>query len=323
MRLHREINLIEKIVLVDGLSRTGKSMLGPIFASFEQVEIERVEAIFEYIPFLDSIRKIERDAAVELLLLEADTKLYESRIGRNTNFRIADHSGVFNNPFKWEYFKRLFQKGTTAVVNDVRKNKTIFQVQTHDVLGIIDPYFDAFDNKIYILEMVRDPIDLIYSWFQRGWGHRFTSDPLSFTLTIKTESGIAPWYDMLIDYRYNSLKPMDRIIMIIDALQQRSLKKYNELGNNRKRQILWIVFEDFVTKPEESLLRIESFVGTKRTKYTRQAMKKANCPRRLNMNDHKKKEKVIKSHASPEIFNKIESMYEWYKKMKEISEIGS
>ena len=53
-------------VFVDGLTRTGKSMMGPILASFARVEIERVEEIIEYIGALHRMGKISQDAAVAL-----------------------------------------------------------------------------------------------------------------------------------------------------------------------------------------------------------------------------------------------------------------
>ena len=321
IQLYRDTNMIEKIVLVDGLTRTGKSMMGPILASLENVEIERVEAIFEYIPFLDSIGKLDRDASVILLKLEADTKLYESMIGRNTNFRRTDHSSVFNNPFKFEYIKRLFRKEGQSVVNDISRNKTIFQVQTHNTLGMIDPFFDAFDDRVFVIQMIRDPVDLIYSWFNRGWGERFGTDPLAFTLSIKTDNGIAPWHDILIDGEYNRLTPMDRIIYMIDALQQKSLKKYHELDENRKTQVLWIIFENFVTMPLKILPNIESFLGTCRTKHTTKTMRKQRCPRKLDKNTRDKKMETIKDKASPDVFQKVDQLYEWYNIVKDIARV--
>jgi hypothetical protein len=319
IQLCRNTNLIEKIVLVDGLTRTGKSMIGPILASLENVEIERVEAIFEYIPFLDSIGKLDRDAAVVLLKLEADTKLYESMIGRNTNFRKTDHSSVFNNPFKFDYIKRLFRKEGQSVVKDISRNKTIFQVQTHDTLGMIDPFFDAFDDSVFVIQMIRDPVDLIYSWYNRGWGERFVTDPLALTFSIKTKNGVAPWYNLFIDGEYNNLIPMDKIIYMIDALQRRSLKKYYDLDRNRKKQVLWIIFEDFVTMPFNVLSNIELFLGTCRTRHTIKTMRKQRCPRKLSKKIRDEKKQIIKDKASPEAFQKIDQLYEWYNTVRGIA----
>jgi len=319
IELFRNTKIIEKIVLVDGLPRTGKSMIGPILASLKNVEIERIEDIFEHILLLDYLGKLDRDAAVMLLKMEADNKLYQSLIGRNTNFRKTDHSSVFNNPYKFKYFKRLFAKEGPCVLKKINQNKNIFQVQTHNALAMMEPCFDAFGNSVFLIEMVRNPIDLIYSWYKRGWGYRFGTDPLAFAITLKTTSGnIAPWYDLIIEGNYNDLKPMDRIIEMIDALQEISLNKYKEFDEIKQSQIHWLFFEDFVTKPDLYLKRVESFIGTKRTRHTSKTMKKENCPRSIDLDLRKTKEHIIKENASLETFKKIEKLYDWYHTIKKI-----
>ena len=320
VELFRNTKIIEKIVLVDGLPRTGKSMIGPILASLKNVEIERIEDIFENVLLLDYLGKLDRDAAVMLLKMEADNKFYQSLIGRNTNFRKTDHSSVFNNPHKFKYFKRLFEKEGQCVLKKINQNKNIFQAQTHNSLAMLDPCFDAFGKSVFLLEMVRNPIDLIYSWYKRGWGgNRYETDPLALTITVKTKSGnIAPWYDLLIEGNYNDLKPLDRIIEMIDALQEKSLDKYNEFDENKQSQIHWVIFEDFVTKPDLYLKRIETFIGTKRTRHTRKTMKKENCPREIDFDFRKTKEHIIKENTSLETFKKIDKLYDWYHTIKKI-----
>jgi hypothetical protein len=108
--LSRDSLLADAVVFVDGIARTGKSMLGPILASFDRVELERMEEIFEYVGTLHRLGKIDREAAVALLKLECDMHLYNSSIGRNVNFRFGDHSSVWRNPNRLRYFKRLFGK---------------------------------------------------------------------------------------------------------------------------------------------------------------------------------------------------------------------
>jgi hypothetical protein len=318
VRFKRNVSLVQKIVLVDGVTRTGKSMLGPIMSAMQGVEIERVEAVFEYIPMLYSMGHITRDAAVDFIQLEADTKLYESFIGRNTNFRYTDHSSVFNCPDKLKYFKRLFKKDVASAPSQIMDQGIVFQVQTHDTLGMIDIYFDAFGENVYVLEMVRDPVDLIYSWHMRGWGHRFTSDPLALTFTIETEDGIAPWYHSLLAEPVKPDAPADNIICMIEALLKRNFDKYTELEPWMKKQVHWIIFEDFVTRPHEHIPRIEKFIGIKASGALQSQLKKERCPRVLKEEDRRAKFKIIKEKASPEAVEKIDGLYEMYQKVKEI-----
>lgn len=319
IRLLRENVLADQVVLVDGFTRSGKSMLGPILASLERVEIERVEAIFEYTALLHSLGKIAPDAAAQLLRLEADTKLYESRIGRNVNWRYRDHSGVFNNPFKLRYLARLFGPDGQAVLETMRAEKPIFQVQTHDTLGMIDPFYPAFGKGLRVLEMIRDPIDLAHSWYRRGWGDRFTSDPLSFTFTYEGSDGQAPWYGLLLEEGYNSMPAVDRILRMILGLYRRTVDKVRSLDEEQRRQILWIPFERFVTAPEADLARIESFLGTRRTPGTAGVLKRERCPRSLPAADREKKRRELREKASDRAWKALDEVHDIHRWMESLA----
>ena len=43
---------------------------------------------------------------------------------------------------------------------------------------------DKLDINYKMIELYRNPIDNLYSWYTRGWGDRFQNDPRSFTLNI-------------------------------------------------------------------------------------------------------------------------------------------
>jgi len=312
IKLVRDVRLWDKVVLLDGLGRSGKDMTAKILASFENVEIERIEPIFERIPVLVSFGKISKDAAVQMLQMEVDMKLYESMIGRNTNFRFKDSSSVFNNPFRFEYFKRIFGKDGKVIVEKILKIKPVFQMVVHDTLMHIDIYFEAFGEKIFVLEMVKNPVDLIFSWYIRGWGGRFTSDPRVACFTYQSNVGIAPCHNLHIDGEYNELKPMDRIIHLIEGNFLNTFKKYNEMDGNKKKQILWLVLEEFVTNPEENIVRIEKLLGVKRTKHTDKQLRKERCPRVIDKEERQKKLEIIQSKASPLSFQKIKGLCECY-----------
>ena len=109
---------------------------------------------------------------------------------------------------------------------------------------------------------------------------------------------------------------MDWIIHLIEGNLKHGFKKYQEMSAERQKQILWIVFEEFVTKTEENLARVENFLGVKRSNYTTKQLKKERCPRVLDNGDREKKKEFIKSKASPEAFDKIKELCEYYEAVK-------
>ena len=107
----RQKQLTEKIVIVDGQPGCGKTMLSPIIASMERVELLSYAFEIEFICRLFHLNKIQSDAAISMIRMLVDHKLYQTMMGRDTNFRFSDLSSVFQDAEPLRYFKRIFQKG--------------------------------------------------------------------------------------------------------------------------------------------------------------------------------------------------------------------
>ena len=315
MILKRNVSLVNKVVLVDGQGRSGKSLLGPVLGSFDSIEVERVDPIYENIALLDSLEKIDRDASIQMLQLRTDLLLYESMISRNTNFRIYDHSSIFNTHRKWHYLKKLFSKEGQIVVDEIKKNKPIFQVITHSALSMINPFFEAFGDKLRIMQMLRHPTTLIYSWYNRGWGSRITEDPRSFSMTFSSERGeILPWYTV---DKYHELSEVNRLVQMVSNISEKAYKSYFSLTDRQKKQVCWIIFEDFATDPEPDIIRIEKFLDTKRTKFTKKQLKKANCPRVFDEKSISKNKEYLLKEMSENSLMRYNQMCEYYTSLKQ------
>jgi len=315
MILKRNVSLVNKIVLIDGQGRSGKSLLGPVLGSFDSVEVERIEALYENIALLDNLGKIDRDAAVQLLQLRTDQLLYESMISRNTNFRFGDHSSIFNTHRKWHYLKNLFSKEGQIVVDKIQKQQPIFQVITHDILSMNGPFFEAFDNKLRVFQMLRHPATLLYSWYNRGWGRRLTEDPRSFSMTFESESGeILPWYTV---EKFRKLSEVNRIVQMVSNISEKTYNGYCSLTDRQKEQVCWIIFEDFATDPEPDIIRIEKFLDTKRTKYTKKQLSQANCPRVFDEKSAEEQKNFLLKEMNEDSLNHYNKLCEIYKSLKQ------
>ena len=64
IEFYKPESLLSNFLLVNGTSRCGKSLVSPIISSFENVEIERMESIFDFISVSHYFGKIERNCAI-------------------------------------------------------------------------------------------------------------------------------------------------------------------------------------------------------------------------------------------------------------------
>ena len=100
----RQKQLTEKIVIVDGQPGCGKTMLSPIIATMERTELLSYAFEIEFICRLFHLNKIDNDAAIAMVRVLTDHKLYQTMMGRDTNFRYSDLSSVFQDSNPWRYF---------------------------------------------------------------------------------------------------------------------------------------------------------------------------------------------------------------------------
>ena len=101
------------------------------------------------------------------------------------------------------------------------------------------------------------------------------------------------------------MNPYDRAgEMIIKLINERN-RTYNRLSINKKKQLLIIHFDDFVTNTDKNLIKLKKFLKRRQTKFTKKTLKKHKCPRIISKNDYMKKKTFLKKKLSRTIYDKI------------------
>jgi hypothetical protein len=270
------------VVLVDGLTRSGKSLLGPILSSFERVEIERMEPDLEWIGDMWHLQKIERDAAVTFLRLAVNRLFYEGLIARNTNFRFGDHSSVWRSPARWRYFKRLIVGERLPLAERVGRERPIFQNMVHHQLMNFSLYEDAFGDRLRMVEMIRDPVDLIDSWMRKRKGELIGSDPLISMVFVRWDRRDLPWYASGWEEQYLASTPLDRVVLLIARKWRLSIDTFRVLTPSQREHLFLVPLEDFVQRPDAYVTGLGAFIGARPTRQTRGALSSQRCPRRYD-----------------------------------------
>ena len=114
----RDQFLTDKLLVLDGLTGTGKTMISNVLESFEKVEVGRFIYDVEHIAISHELGALRTDAARALLGLLIDWKLYDNMISREVNFRPSDLSCVLKNGRALKHIKRLFSRMATLLPVD-------------------------------------------------------------------------------------------------------------------------------------------------------------------------------------------------------------
>ncbi|MDP3244327.1 MAG: hypothetical protein Q8M83_01570 [bacterium] len=334
LTLSRPNYLAEKIVFLDGLTGTGKTLMAPLLSSLQRVELSKFDHIYEFLGALNSMEKIDSDAAEYLISMYADFALYNIMISREINFRFNDLSSVFRNCGTWRYLRRLWYKDGVAVEARIKKEKPILQIIAHQALPIMDSTFRALKGRLRVIEMVRHPLYLIEHW--NTYIERYGCDPRDFTIWIDYNGKTLPWFARGWEELYSVFSPMDKVIYTIQWLTNQAEEMVSRLEVTQQKQILFIPFEHFVLKPFPFLRQIEELLETKMTSATKRVLRQQKCPRKqitagpakaiykrygwtepdprsTTLTDLQKKRAIAQSLATPaalEVLDKISREYE-------------
>lgn len=270
----RDKTLAKDIIILDGLTGTGKTMFSPLIASLKGVQNPRFEYMIEYLLISAHLGKLEKNTTSALLNLLADIKFYDGLISRDVNFRPSDLSSVFANKKFMQYFWQLFSKDGEAVEAIIENDSPKLFFITHQILSCLEQLKDAFGQRVKVIQMVRHPLYLIDHWLSYIDMHG--NNARDFTIWLNDNSSrTVPWFSSDWRNEYHEMDKIDKVLKSIETL----MNPVYECINSSDDSVMIIPFEKFVLGPNDYLKRLEQFVSTTITDQTRSVMKDQNLPR--------------------------------------------
>ena len=302
-------NIARNIITVDGISRTGKTMLNSIIPSLDCVEHTKNLTFLEHIVPALSMGAINPEFAKVFVRMALNETAYNEHIGRNVNFRYDDLTGIFNYKEPEIYFKRLMKQDGDKIIEELRKSKSFIPIMTHEILVNLE-FFDILGIDYFMLALFRNPLDTIYSWWKSGWGERFGTDPRAFTLTIEHSGLQLPWYCLGSEEEWLGLNSVERCAHTVIDLNERAVKQYKKASN--KERIYLMTFEKFLKNPHEEIKKISFFLGTEQSIHTNYLIKKNLRLSVLNPEDRERKKVTLKTEMKKDLFDQLMALVEDY-----------
>jgi len=310
LNLERKNLLHGEVVFADGIGSSGKGMLSHILSSLTRIEKQQNHISIDYISTIHWLGKIQFDAAKTYLLSELDMHLYHAFIGRDMNFRFRDSTSIFTNAKILNNFFRLLMPAGDAAIERIKKNRPILNEAPHDALRNAQFFFDCFD-KLKIIYIIRDPIDLIEDWKRRGFGKRIGSDRREFQFSINYNGEVKPIYLLESDKKYQELSEIQRIIIMIKFCFKQNLEGFEKLGVEDKKKILFTSFDSLCKNPRDIVKNICFFLNVKTTKATNKILRKEKLPRSI-LQRATKAEFINLYDLDDEFKEELDKIYDYY-----------
>ena len=298
--------ITNNIVIIDGIARSGKLLLGTIVSSFSNTEHFEMGRNFEDIAPGIEFKKMKIDYAESFIKTYLNELVYNKYLSRNVNFRASDKTGVANSQYFKLYKKRLKREEGDKIINLIKKEQKIFPFVTHDLLLSINS-FNKLNFKYKMVYLFRNPFDLIISWYKKKHGTRLGKDQRMFSLMIKHKKRVYPWYNEIIrEYKkYNNIETCANLVF---NLNKKTIEKFKKLKRNSKKDIFISTYSKVSQNTNNELKKIAKFCNTKFTKKTHDIINKEKLylkNQRSYLFKLEKRKQFIKSNVSKKIYDKL------------------
>lgn len=305
---------VKRVLFLNGLTRSGKFFLGNLLASLTHLEHYQYAAILEHLAYMVHLGEITEETAAALIRLHIDDHAYDMAIGRNLNMRSTDLSSLQRSPDLALYLRRSEAADIPVLLNDFESNKRRPCFILHDCFNRVSLFCSAGFEDMKMIHLDRHPIDLAYSWYQRGWGTRFGTDPMSFVPVVTGDKTPLPWFAASWKERYENLSPMDRVIESISYLRRTGEEAFQKLSIDEQKQIFWTTYESLVECPEPTLRAVADFLNVSvKEDALSMVLKQERVPGKSPAESRNKKLSEIREKSSPESFRtllEVASQYE-------------
>jgi hypothetical protein len=326
IKIEKRSNLENDIIFVDGIWGSGKSLLGPIVSTMNDVEWYCSDSTFEYVCWLNKMKKMSNDAAIFMLQTRCDTLSHWTTIGREINLRWSDDTGLKNIPNKFSRISRLWRKDDERILPNINSSNTALCIMPHMLALAPDLLFEAFQNRIKLIEVVRHPLHLIQH--VRSYLERFENarehTPSFYHNGIKIPWLLAGQADLFC--KANLFEKA--IIFICVAFQ----KLRNEIKNmvDLKIKHLVVSFESIVFETQKVIEDVEKFLSRIRSPNINKILKNQALPREVSFGGHGKKrygwrklniseqtyhinlQSEVRKNCSPEVLGELAILIDWY-----------
>ena len=151
----KNLDIVNNIILIDGFSGTGKSLLGSILSHLPRAEQWQIDYFYEQIAILDYLHQLPLQSAKALCEVKSNETIYNLFIGRNVNFRSTDISSPLSNGLGVKYKKRLKKREKIPALNEILKSNPLLIFNIHYLFGYSKILLDIFSFFIQLLEFLK------------------------------------------------------------------------------------------------------------------------------------------------------------------------
>ena len=295
------MSLLQKVVFIDGITRSGKSMVAPMFRSSKSFDPLIFSYDLEYVMAGLVSKELSADFARNFFVKVINERIYDAKLGRNFNFRTNEISSLDKMLHFNSLKERLEQGDGDEVLERVRGQDVITPFFTHD-MALSYQDFLTLNLDICIIEVLRDPFEITNSWILKKWGERQLSDPRSFKHLISVDGNLVPWQAR--DYAdiWSNSSTEDRCALVVADSTRKLL---SQLRNNLGGSLLTVHYDSFATETNLEVTKIAKFLGVNPDSLDLECLIPERLPREIDPSEKNRKIGNLRAILSSSAFEQL------------------
>ena len=306
-------------VFIDGMSRCGKAGIAPIVSSFERVEHFKLRATFDRFLMVYASGDLSKQGFKYLFETDLLMDVWFSMMGRDVNNNLHDQSSIMNSPKREEYMSRVSRKDTpdsfNEVIKEIKERKLIFPFVIDNFMTIGSFISEINQNFKYIIVM-RNPVDLVFTWFRSGRGTRLGTDP-RYTIPAFQIRGFDNLYHSVLDNaeEYSKANPLEKCFLVLE----KDMTKYLDSDLLHSSTSCLVPVENYWLETDKYIKKFENFLGTTKSEFTNNEMINSNVPRKKNNENFSMKANMIFDNMNDNYIDRLKNLCRRYE--NEVSDI--
>lgn len=272
MNISRKETFPGGLVLIDGLTGTGKTIFTKLFDLSDDMNFTKFNYNLEQICILAGLNMINRDAAISQIKLITDLDRFNFSISREINLRPSDLSSIWKSRKKIRYIYQLFSSKDPEQVLFQNPKDLVYIV--HQLLDLSDLLAEVYPKNIKNILCMRHPLYLFNHW--NSYVNNHGANPRDLTILKNFENHDIPWFITRSEKEFSYSDSYNKAAIAIAELTLRSLEFIKKKRGSSNFVI--VDFEKFVLSPEKYIEQISNIFGIKANKI-KKCLKKENIPR--------------------------------------------
>ena len=190
------------------------------------------------------------------------------------------------------------------LINEIKKKKLIFPFVIDNYMTIGSFINEINQNFKYIIVM-KNPIDLVFSWYRSGRGSRLGTDPYYIKPSFQINGLDNIHYTMLATAEeFNHANSLEKCFLIVE----KQLTEYLNSKLLHSKNSCLVPFENYSIETEKYIQKFENLLDTSRTEFTSTEMIKANLPRKKDISTFSKKINMIFDNMDEKYIHRLKNL---------------